>query len=161
MAVFGQAGVEQLYDSPFCKISQFMMERLHISEVIDIGARAVKPPDHLGRVPIKPLGQLSPERVSEQLQSCRFGLLNYDIARLEKSGVFAAYAVHGVIPVCLGSEADPPPGLEEGMHFLRWPLRKSYDVCSMQNKLVEWYNGHCIARHAELVSSWCLTEAKA
>jgi hypothetical protein len=138
-----------------------MMERLHVSEVIDIGARAAKPPDHLGRVPIKPFGQLSPELVSEQLQSCRFGLLNYDIARLEKSGVFAAYAVHGVIPVCIGSEADPPRGLEEGEHFLRWPLSKSYDVRSMQRKLVKWYDGHCIARHADLVSSWCLAEAKA
>src|SRR5262249_12853977 len=86
---------------------------------------------------------------------CRFGLLDYDVERLEKSGVFAAYAAHGVIPVCIGSQANPSRGLEEGRHFLRLPLNALPDLSAMQSNLIRWYDVHSIARHADSMSSWC------
>ena len=160
LAVFGRAGTGQnVYEKPFHCMSELIVKMLDVSEVIDMGTRTSKPPERLGRAPIRVLGQLPPELVSEQLRSCRYGLLNYDVARLEKSGVFAAYAVHGVIPVCIGSEAGPPLGLEEGKHFMRWPLSRAADLRSMQEKLMEWYHGHSIARHADVVGSWCLAGA--
>ena len=102
-----------IYRSPHCGVSSRVCKNLGILEIIDIGARAIQPPSHLGQIPIMCLGQLARNTVSQYLMSCRFGLLNYDVARLQKSGVFAAYAAHGVIPICIGSEATPPFGLEE------------------------------------------------
>jgi hypothetical protein len=90
--------------------------------------------------------------------SCQFGLLDYDIGRLEKSSVFAAYAAHGVIPICIGAHAKPSHGLQEGRHFLRWPLKKPPDLGAIQRDLIEWYGGHSIRKHADLLSSWCHPE---
>jgi hypothetical protein len=157
MAVFGQPGIEQrVYLGSQYELTASIAEKLGVLEIMDIGARDVRPPDRLGKAPITSLGELSPNSVSRYLLSCRFGLANYDIARLEKSGVFAAYAAHGVIPICLGSEAKPPRGLQEGRHFLRWPMKELPDFREMQANLIEWYNSHSTAKHANLVASWCL-----
>jgi hypothetical protein len=88
-------------------------------------------------------------------------LLNYDVGRLEKSGVFAAYAVHGVIPICIGSEAKPSRELEEGRHFLRWPFKALPDFRTMQKNLIQWYGGHSVAKHADLLASWCRADGNA
>ena len=156
MAVFGHSGVEhKVYAGPRYKECASIAETLGILKIIDIGARTITPPSRLGQIPVMSLGQLSPNSVSEQLKSCRFGLLDYDVGRLEKSGVFAAYAAHGVIPVCIGSEANAFHGLEEGRHFLRLPLNTLLDLSAMQRNLTRWYDGHSIARHADLIASWC------
>jgi hypothetical protein len=159
MAVFGRPGVEpKIYAGDQYKQSASLAKALGITKIIDMGARASPLPDHLGEVPIIQRGQLSPRCVSQHLMSCQYGLVNYDIARLEKSGVFAAYAAHGVIPVCIGSPADPPAGLEEGQHFLRWPVKALPDFGAMQNSLNRWYDGHSTGKHADLLGSWCLAD---
>jgi hypothetical protein len=156
MVVFGQPGTELgIYRNPHCGVSSSIAIHLGILEIIDIGTRAIQPPSHLGQIPIMCLGQLARNTVSQYLMSCRFGLLNYDVARLQKSGVFAAYAAHGVIPICIGSAATPPFGLEEGRHFLRWPLKILPDLHAMQTNLRQWYADHSIARHADVLASWC------
>jgi hypothetical protein len=161
IAVFGQAGIERIvYADSDDGLWASLAESLGVLNIIDIGVRNFPVPGRLGQIPITALGQLSPESVSERLISCRFGLLRYDVGRLEKSGVFAAYAAHGVIPVCVGSEATPSSGLEEGKHFLRWPFRVPPKLGAMQDRLVEWYAGHSIARHADLVGSWCVLGKK-
>jgi hypothetical protein len=158
LAVFGQSGVESdLYSGQQYEISASVAKSFCIQKIIDIGARTGAGPRQLGSVPIMALGQLQASGVGQHLMSCRFGLLNYDVARLEKSGVFAAYAAHGVIPVCIGSQANPPPGLKEGRHFIRWPLKTLPDSSAMQKDLFEWYNGHSIAKHADLLASWSHT----
>jgi hypothetical protein len=162
MAVFGQPGIEhRVYLGHQYELSASIVEDLGILKIIDIGARLARPPDRLRSAPIKSLGELPPNCVSRYLMSCRFGLVNYDIGRLEKSGVFAAYAAHGVIPICLGSQAKPAFGLEEGRHFLRWPARKLPDFHAMQRNLTEWYNRHSAAKHADLIGSWCLADDRA
>jgi len=155
MAVFGHPGVENsVYIGPRYKQCASIAETLGILKIIDIGARTITPPC-LGQIPVTPFGQLSPDDVSQRLMSCRFGLLDYNPRYLEKSGVFAAYAAHGVIPVCIGSEGNPPHGLEEGRHFLRWPLKALPDLHAMQINLTRWYDGHSLAKHAALIASWC------
>jgi hypothetical protein len=161
MAVFGQPGVElKVYAGPQYELSASIAKELGILNIIDIGARISPSPSHLGAVPIVSLGQLCAESVSRYLMSCRFGLVNYDIARLEKSSVFAAYAAHGVIPVCIGSLVNPPAGLEEGRHFLRWPIRALPDLGAMQSDLTHWYDGHSTSKHADLLASWCLVDER-
>jgi hypothetical protein len=159
MAVFGQPSTWQsIYAGLPYRLSISVAEKLCISKLIDIGARTISPPLHLGKIPILSFGQLSPADVSRCLMLCRFGLLNYDIARLEKSGVFAAYAAHGVIPICIGSQAKPPHGLEEGQHFLRWPLNRATDFCAIQRSLIQWYNRHSVAKHSDLLTSLVSTD---
>ena len=162
MVVFGQPGTEnKIYSEPWGALSASVVETLGIKEIIDIGTRKTAPPRLVGRAPVMTMGQLAPDRVSKVLVSCRFGLLNYDIARLQKSGVFAAYAAHGVIPICIGSQAKPPLGLEEGQHFLRWPPKGIPDLGMMQRRLARWYGDHSTVKHADVLASWCRSERKA
>jgi hypothetical protein len=156
MVVFGQ---QSIYDGSLYRLAASAAEKLCTLKLIDIGTRTISGPCDLGKIPIISFGQLSPASVSRHLMSCRFGLLNYDIARLEKSGVFAAYAAHGVIPICIGSQAKPPHGLEEGQHFLGWPLKSGIDFRAMQNNLTQWYNRHSVPRHADLLTQWVSTNA--
>jgi hypothetical protein len=161
MVVFGQRGTEdKVYREPWGALSASVVETLGIKGIIDIGTRKTAPPRLVGPAPVMTLGQLAPDRVSGILSSCRFGLLNYDIARLEKSGVFAAYAVHGVIPICIGSQARPPVGLEEGQHFLTWPPKVTPDPGMMQRRLARWYEDHSIVKHGEALASWCRSERR-
>jgi len=128
---------------------------LSIQNVIDIGARVMSVPPRLGHAVVTSMGPLSGCLVSRHLLACRYGLLNYDVGRLGKSGVFAAFASHGVIPICIGSRAVPTDGLEEGRHFLRWPFEQAPpNLSEIQRELVCWYQKHSVAEHADLLSLW-------
>jgi hypothetical protein len=105
------------------------------------------------------MGRLSRCSVSRHLLACRYGLLNYDVGRLGKSGVFAAYAAHGVIPICIGSRAAPRDELEEGRHFLRWPINgPPPNLSQIQTNLIRWYRNHSVAKHADALSLWSATK---
>jgi hypothetical protein len=156
MTVFGAAGVERaIYNRPVSERSAAVANALGIHKVIDIGARAMSVPSRLGHAVVTSMGQLSACLVSRHLLACRYGLLNYDVARLGKSGVFAAYAAHGVIPICIESNAVPTDGLEEGRHFLRWPFDAAQcNISEIQTNLLAWYRNHSVARHADVLNSW-------
>jgi hypothetical protein len=156
MAVFGGAGVEQgVYRSPISKQTEAIASAFGIQNIIDIGDRATSIPPRIGPAIVTSMGRLSRCLVSRHLLACRYGLLNYDIARLEKSGVFAAYAAHGVIPICIGSRAAPTGELEEGRHFLRWPFaRLPPDLSEIQRNLISWYQNHSVAKHADVLNLW-------
>jgi hypothetical protein len=156
MAVFGSAGVEQrVYSKPISEQSSTIANALGIQNVIDIGGRAISVPPRLGHAVVTSMGRLSGRLVSRHLLACRYGLLNYDVGRLGKSGVFAAYAAHGVIPICVGSHAAPTDGLEEGRHFLRWPFEQATsNLSQIQSNLIHWYQNHSVARHADVLSLW-------
>ena len=156
LAVFGAAGVEQgIYRKPISEQSAAITTALAIQNVIDIGERVTSVPPHLGSAVVTSMGRLSGRLVSRHLLACRYGLLNYDVGRLGKSGVFAAYAAHGIIPICIGSRAAPTDGLEESQHFLRWPFDPpSPNFSQMQTNLIQWYHNHSIAKHADLLNSW-------
>jgi hypothetical protein len=156
MAVFGAAGVERaIYCKPISEQSAGVVNALGIQNVIDIGARVISVPRRLGHAAVTSMGQLSACLVSRHLLACRYGLLNYDVGCLGKSGVFAAFAAHGVIPIIIGSRAAPTDGLEESRHFLRWPFEKVLaDLSEIQRNLVGWYEKHSVAEHADVLSLW-------
>jgi hypothetical protein len=161
LVVFGQPGTEDhVYFEPWAAVTESLTETLGIKEIVDIGLRKTAPPRSVGQASVTPMGILPPDRVRAALVSCRFGLLNYDIARLQKSSVFAAYAAHGVIPICIASRANPPRGLAEGEHFLTWPPKKIADLGLMQRRLAQWYEDHSIVKHAEALAFWCRSRAR-
>jgi hypothetical protein len=158
IAVFGRHGLEQrVYKNEHLEQFAAFVDKFGIADIIDIGAREVSPPSRVGKARVSALGKLKAEEVSEQLLSCRYGLLSYDISRLEKSGVFAAYAAHGVVPVCINSKGRPGAALTSGRYFLSWPVQKLPDDLSLvQRCLNEWYQTHSAEKHAMLLSSWIL-----
>jgi hypothetical protein len=62
-------------------------------------------------------GLLPEERVSAMLSAARFGVVEYGPFETSKSGIFAAYAAHGVCPILLWRLYDSHDGLQPGVNY--------------------------------------------
>jgi hypothetical protein len=144
--VFGAAGVERAVYGAHAEAFASVLDRIGITEVLDIGSRRIPPPDSLGTARVHLLGRLSADEVSRAMLSCQLGLMSYDTARLGKSTVFASYAAHGVVPVCIGFASPPADGLESGKHVICEPhgivTLSTPDLERMQQHLLDWYGAH-------------------
>jgi hypothetical protein len=94
--------------------------------------------------------------VSELLQRTRFGFVAYPPDYIGKSGVFAAYAAHGVVPIVLSEKLGAFDGLQPGRHFLDG-LRlgtsaDARDLASIQRKLFTWYTSHSLKVQADFLA---------
>ena len=157
-AVFGRAGVEHIVYGVEAATFAQSIEDLGIGEIVDMGSRQGEVPSAIGGAPVKALGRLPARDISRELLNCRFGFSSYDIARLGRSTIFAAYAAHGVIPVCHGSSgARPGEGLAMNHHFLQLPAvtPAAAELNAMQSALVSWYGAHNLDTLASLTAGLC------
>jgi hypothetical protein len=149
MVVFGTPGLrERAYRDHWTALVA-ACGALGVQEVLDVGAPAQVPP-RVGGVAVESTGPLPDAEVSRLLSGALAGFLVYPPDLLEKSSVFAAYAAHGVVPVCAWHE--PRPGaLEAGRHFL--PAGGSAagaDAAAgaIASRAHAWYREHGVARQA-------------
>jgi hypothetical protein len=146
--IFGLAGVEDRLFGPYRLQIERIISIMGIDKVIDIGPRLSSTPASLAGVPVIPKGALLPLEVSELLQHARFGFIAYPRDFLAKSGVFAAYAAHGVIPIVFSDKQGSFDGLEAGRHFLDGlQVYRAIDVHrlkSIQQEVRTWYAGHSL-----------------
>jgi hypothetical protein len=91
------------------------------------------------------------------LQS-RFGLLYYPRHLLSKSGVFAAYASHRMVPVLLAQPGSPVEELRPHIHYLDSSMR-SLDTAALQGIADECWQWYVNTRSSnvckELYLDWC------
>jgi hypothetical protein len=154
MVIFGGAGSREsayaVSNGALIKICQ----TLNINRIHDIGP-------HLStrfKLPIKIewRGPLPAAEVSEIMRNAQFGFFNYPIPFLGKSGIFAAYASHGLAPITI----DENGGLNEDLlrlnsHFLTCGvLASDTDMASGVGERVRaWYAEHCLAVQAQKYAS--------
>jgi hypothetical protein len=93
--------------------------------------------------------------VGEVLQHAKFGFLAYPVDLLGKSGVFAAYAAHGVVPIVLSEKKGTFEDLEPGRHFLHGlTLEENVGadtLASIQTELFRWYASHSLDIQTEFL----------
>jgi hypothetical protein len=97
LAPLGQAGVERIYD-----VGPPLEERVY----------AACP------MPVNRFGYLGGAAASEVMQRSRFGMLEYPLDFLAKSGIFAAYAAHGVVPLVRSPVSGIHDGLRHGTNLV-------------------------------------------
>ena len=155
--VFGSAGLEKLLYENYAGEMMEAVRELGIREIVDIGARLHPVPTELAGASVTCLGRQSAEEISRRLLECRFGFITYDLTRLGKSTIFAAYAAQGVIPVCFSMPTPICGGLRAGTHLLQPPVGapKPEALSAIQEKLTGWYRAHSQARVAEAVAAMC------
>jgi hypothetical protein len=155
-AIFGAPGTERIY-TIHRELLEGAVRELGIREIVDIGARLVPPPSDIGGASVTCQGVQPADVVSRELADCRYGFLSYDLSLVGKSGVFAAYAAHGIIPICFGSASQPGLNLVPGQHFLTPPLHAldTMVLVSMQHAIKTWYRGHDTARLTDSVVHLC------
>ena len=121
-----------------------------LDEIVDIGSPCGALP-HL-RVPCVSKGNLPAEQVSEELLNARLGFFTYPAAYLAKSGIFAAYAAHGLAPVTYAENvADNDDGLRERDHFVSigsWYSYGAGEIKRVAEAAREWYARHKISAQA-------------
>ena len=98
------------------------------------------------RVRTRALADLPDGGVSRLLSDSVAGFLQYPQDFLGKSTVFAAFASHGVIPVCSWTTNGSRP-VDHLWNPLRDPLPDGQGVADAARR---WYRDHSLARHAEL-----------
>jgi hypothetical protein len=109
-------------------------------------------PSVIGACPVRVRGLLPAGEVSGLLADSRAGFLAYPPAFLAKSTVFAAYAAHGVAPVCAWDRLEPGEGPIAHEHFV--PADASGLASVVDNLALigsgahAWYGGHSVATHA-------------
>lgn len=130
------------------------LDALGIQEIIDIGEESIAPKAwHHFRV--STLGPLSAEKVSEILSDARVGLIYYPPSLLFKSSVFAAYSVHGLLPVVIPEAIDVrPTGWDAPPAF--YINAKKVQVApdhidSIVKQARKWYQSHALSYHQEWV----------
>lgn len=152
VALFGQSPSRMQAWQALQKTPGFL-KHLGAEEIWDIG------PGNCPSLPVKTkiFGRLEHAEISALLLRARYGLISTPWRRLSRSGVFAAYAVHGTVPVVLTAEEDTCPNLDPARHFLRatsltqavHPDKAKAVVSAVR----EWYGDHSLTEHARLFSS--------
>lgn len=156
--VFGRSGVEDLIYRQNRDQLIDALGVLGVEEILDIGLRRAHVPGTLGPIAIKALGQLDAVEIGKLMLTSRFGVLSYDQKRLGKSTIFAAFASHGVVPICIGASEQSQCVPERGKHFLTPPIGAATDheMQSVQHALLSWYRAHDQAALSTAIASLIL-----
>lgn len=123
-----------------------------VQRIVMIGKTIQTPADIT--VPVYHAGFLKPEQVSNLLAESALGFAFVGPELFAKSGIFAAFAAHGVIPVVPVSSTALLDGLLAGVHYAR--IEKVSDLSYpevMQLALLKWYSGHSQSMTAHIFAS--------
>jgi Glycosyl transferase 4-like domain len=116
-----------------------------IEAVLDLGppleGRAADEP----ALPVTRCGYLEPASASAMMLRARFGLLDYPLDFAAKSGIFAAYAAHGVVPLMRGTLGGDGDSLRHELNIVHTgaPLPElQSNAPSMAAAANLWYHEH-------------------
>jgi hypothetical protein len=150
MVIFGGAGWrEAAYVNSKDALIK-ICRALNINQIHDIGP----PISTYFELPIKVErhGALPASAVSDIIRNARFGFFTYPIPFLGKSGIFAAYASHGLVPVTIDENAGANEDqLHMNSHFLTCGAlaRDADTVSDIGEKAHAWYAEHRLAIQAQ------------
>jgi hypothetical protein len=126
---------------------------LGIKRVVDIGEGPIVVPEALRNL-VERAGQLDAQEVSRLMGRARYGLLCYDANLLGKSGVFNAYAAHGICVVNLGRRGGSVDGLVEGRHYmsLNGGHIEPDQAAHVGRTAHDWYQSHSLEVTAKTIA---------
>jgi hypothetical protein len=155
MVVFGLAATRQ---NAYRELSTLgtMLQQLGVQEILDIGPE-VELPGEVHGIPVRRMGVLAATEIARQFSRSTFGFLSYPRMPLAKSGVFAGYCAHGVVPVIAQTFPGQVDGLEHGVHVLSprtatAAQTSAWEACSIA--AWRWYSGHRLHDHAAVYARW-------
>ena len=155
MAVFGLVETRRRVYAELDKLGNTLVN-LGVRNIVDIGP-AVETPDHVNGIPVQRAGALAAADIDRLFAKMAFGYLAYPPNCLAKSGVFAAYTAHGMIPIVAQDFGEQFDGLRDGVHVIsprsaQTMKPKSLEECSQA--AWRWYSGHRLRDHAAIYDRW-------
>jgi hypothetical protein len=149
LVIFGNTSSrQQIYQQlPFLTR---ICQSLEIQHIVDVGAKIDLKFDTIDQVSIQMLGIQTAEQISQTLSHAIAGVTFYPPAYLAKSGVFAAYCSHGVLPIVLSNDLLAQDGLILNQHY--WNAKDQIDLNHAQaiaTAAHTWYQSHSLSVHAQ------------
>jgi hypothetical protein len=157
LVIFGQADTRRRAYRESAILIQDFCHQFGLTSIIDVGPSTGFDFPGLLDIPVIEQGKLSIESVSQILSTSMAGFINYDVSRLAKSGTFAAYCSHGVVPVTHCSDSNMQDGLRSGTHYLAIDSLAEYEdtdnhsvkLESISTHAYDWYQSHRLEAHAQ------------
>jgi hypothetical protein len=154
LVVFGTRGRRvEIYRRSASELNH-ICQRLGIEEIIDIGRPVGLDISRVVHVPVRTCGELPNREVSELLSGAVAGMIDYPPIILSKSGIFAAYCAHRMIPIVAAyGDAKPADGLEPRKHY--WLSDTGSEKLSLAvgqtvaDKAFRWYQAHNRSAHVK------------
>ncbi len=151
MIVFGKAPSRRLAYTRHTHDLEQACRTLKLSQVVDIGPGEIDCTNVTLQVVRR--GPLNSEQVSNELLRARAGFFTCPAPALEKSGVYAAYAAHGLLPVTFSSNhAENADGLVQSRHWVtadRARYVAADELETVTSSLKKWYAGHALEAQAK------------
>ncbi|XGV94854.1 MAG: hypothetical protein ACAF41_19195 [Leptolyngbya sp. BL-A-14] len=121
-------------------------QSLGIEEICDVGPSLNLEQLEIAGIPFIQKGKQSAQAISRLLSDSLAGIVySTDNGRLAKSGVFATYCAHGLVPIVTQETSPLMDGLQAQTHFLFGGLQaplSSGQLQSIAHEAHQWYNQH-------------------
>ena len=154
LVVFGNAKWRSRVYKNNCADLNMVIKVLGISKVIDIGSALDFPIKLDVSIEVEILGNLPSEQISTIFSHSLVGFFNYPTGYLSKSGIFASYCAHGLLPIGSWDQNQISDGVESGIHFLRADNISqeisSDDIQNIASNALDWYRSHNLAIHSKI-----------
>jgi hypothetical protein len=157
LVTFGNAGFRSsIYTNSLDRLTT-LCQQLEIEEIYDIGHNSAQIIRSIPGVKVNAMGILSAPEISQIFQMARVGFINYPLPYIAKSGIFAAYASHGLCSVFdrdnLGNNLD---GIRLNEHYWAAGQGDAIDLNlaqSIADNAYRWYDRHNLARTASHIAT--------
>jgi hypothetical protein len=152
LIVLGSIDTRFIVYKKFQKELNIISQNFAITQIIDIGPKFDKLPKL--NVPIIELGVLDPNQISTLLSKNSFGIIaGHSSDFFAKSGVFSAYAAHGIVVFALNVNFSKiEDGLNVNHHFITInSVDINYNLIS--NTVYKWYNNHTLQKQCVAYSN--------
>jgi hypothetical protein len=157
LVVFGSAGIRAMvYEWADGEV--FRCAKRNGLQIHDIGPTMPDGPlaQRLAHEGVVTHGKLPAGQVSLALSSARYGAVAYPTHCVCKSGVFAAYAAHGLCPILLAQDYATHDGLEANVHYAAGfgaADASLIDPDAVSREVRRWYEPHRVEAHATALST--------
>jgi hypothetical protein len=155
--VFGSYNTRKVVYENYEKVNS-VCAALGITRIIDIGKGSFESEWKNIKVTIDAKEVLSTMAIAHYFKNASFGFINYNVAVLGKSGVFAAYAAYGLVVINFTDiRKECCDLLLHSQHFLYWDdmdllTNKPDQMETISSSLYQWYQLHNVFAHTELIS---------
>lgn len=128
---------------------------LDIQEILDIGVNDSNIPVAIGKVPIVKIGEQPASQISDLLRNSLVGFSNYNPYFLAKSGIFAAYCAHRILPINATGTDSLVDGLLPGNHYWTPSIAKDevvdqLNLQSIADAAYDWYCCHNLPTQSQI-----------
>jgi hypothetical protein len=154
LVVFGQRRRSKAYTQSIDHINQICRD-LSIEKILDIGPKLDMEISNLVDIPVEILGECSSSEISEIMLNSWVGFLNYSNDPITKSGVFATYCAHGMIPIVHNADISTSDNLMMGTTYWDLDRQSIGDNLSELNLEIarnahDWYQQHNVKQHGKI-----------